>query len=64
MSKLGVKKKKNNSNKIYFEWLVLKEETEGERDDGMRVIFLKLGFKTSYSLLGRKVSGGKWAVLE
>ena len=41
MNKLGVKKKGNNSNKIYFECLVLKEETEDERDDGIRVLLLK-----------------------
>ena len=41
MNKLGVKNKGNNSNKIYFECLVLKEETEGERDDRIRVLFLK-----------------------
>ena len=29
------------SNKTYFEWLVLREETEDERDDGIRVLFLK-----------------------
>ena len=41
MNKLGVKNKGNNSNNIYFECLVLKEETEDERDDGIRVLFLK-----------------------
>ena len=41
MNKLGVKNKGNTSNKIYFECLDLKEETEDERDDRIRVLFLK-----------------------
>lgn len=41
--------------------IVIRGETESERDHGIKVILLLRWFETIYSLLGRKVPWGKWA---